>query len=268
MDLSSFKNWLLLNCNAKASAKTHLNNLTDFFRHYNEFTLANVNDFFLTRQEKWTSPSTFNLYLNSFRWYLKFSNTQFDLPKYKIVDVKVQHYLKENELEDIICKLPMIFRDYKRAGLILLLMFECGLRPKEIINLKKENVDLENKHFLLKDTKTNVERITPLSERTAKLLQEYFLNESGKENVFNLTKFGLGYIFHQINIMLNLKNKISPYTMRRSYMHYMIKKGLKLTSLQSNAGHKSVNTTLRYLCVSQEEAVEEAREILNKRRKR
>lgn len=266
-NLLDFKNWLLLNCGAKASANTHLNNLKDFFRHNEIFNQESVNKFLIEGQEKWQT-TTFNMYLNSLKWYARFLKIELEFPKFKRINTKVKSYINRKDLDDILIKLPLIFMNYKKVQTILILLFEGGLRPKELLTLKRSDFDFSNNSVLLRDTKTKLDRTPPLSDKTSMMIQDYFSVEAEGDNAFNLTFFTLKYIFQQINKYLNLKKKISPYLFRRSYAHNMIKSGIKLTSLQIGMGHQRVETTLGYLSVSKEEANDEIRTILNRKERK
>ena len=112
------------------------------------------------------------------------------------------------------------------------------------------------------------DRKLPISDATCKLLSDVFQQEVERENAFNLTEQGLGYIFRKISECLGLKKEFTPYSMRNSYAHNLIKRGVKLTSLQKGLGHKNITTTLGYLKVSDEEAQNEIRAILNKKRRK
>jgi site-specific recombinase XerD len=65
--------------------------------------------------------------------------------------------------------------------------------------------------------------------------------------------------------MFNLKGKLHPYIFRHSYAHNMLNKGIKLSSLQVLMGHSNPLTTLEYLGVSEKEAIDEARTLINKK---
>ena len=55
--------------------------------------------------------------------------------------------------------------------------------------------------------------------------------------------------------------------MRVSFAHHMLKKGLSLNSLQSAMNHRNISTTLCYLKVTDEDANEQVRNIINKKRR-
>jgi integrase len=268
MELSNFKNWLLVNGTSKSSAEMHTQRVGSFFRHYSELTQENLDSFMLSKLDVWGGSST-NIFINAIKHYMKFLKIELRIPKYHDVDSNKSYtYLTEKEFNDIVKKLQMVFKDGKKAQTILEMMFTTGLRPKEITQLKREDFDFENKVAHVKGTKTHRDRIVALSNSLCKMLQDVFSQEAEQINAFNIKPEGLSYIFNRINQCFSLEKKISPYSMRRCFAHDMISKGIKLTSLQSELGHKNANTTLKYLRVSEQDAVEEIRKLLNKRRKK
>jgi integrase len=267
IDLKSFKDWLLIQGSAQASATTHCDKVAMYFRQYNELSQENFNSFLSNKLSSWNG-SSFNLFLNAIKHYAKFLNITLEFPPYRKLDTKIKAYITEKELNDILDKLPILFKNANKIQVMLLLMFELGLRPKELKNLKREHFDLEKKNVLISKTKVYRDRSLPLSDKLCKLIFNIFQQETEDINAFNITTQGLEYIFRQIKTNFNLQKEFTPYTMRNSYAHNLIQRGLKLTSLQIGLGHKNISTTLGYLKVSDEEANNEIRNILNKRRKK
>ena len=264
-NLTDFKNWLLLNCSSSYSAETHYKKLRIYFLHKQVFDKQNIEEFLISKKN-WANTS-FNIYLNALKWYAKFLKVEIEFPHFKRIHIHVRPYITLEELDNIIIHLPLIFRQGKKVRVVLHLMFESGVRPKELRQMKRADFDLDNKTVLIKNTKTFTDRKCALSDKLTKLLIEYFNEEAEEIHAFNINTVRLNYIFEKINECLNLKKRISAYTMRRSYAHYLISKGIKLTSLQLGMGHKNIDTTLGYLTVSQDEAQNEIRKILNKKKR-
>lgn len=266
IDLKPFKDWLLIQGSAQASAMTHCEKVAMYFRQYNELTQENLNSFLSTKLNTWNG-SSFNLFLNAMKHFAKFSKLEIEFPPYRKVDTQIKEYITEKELDDILRQVPMIFTNAKKVEVILLILFELGLRPKELKNLKREHFDLEKKTVLITKTKVFRDRKLPLSDKVCTLLFDVFQQEAEELNAFNITEHGLGYIFRQIKSCLNLKKEFTPYVMRHSYAHSLTKQKINMNTLQMGMGHKNISTTLGYNRVSDEEASEEIRTLLNKRRK-
>lgn len=264
---SNFKNWLLLNTSSIASAESHLAKVKNFFVHYQVFDQTSINAFLVEKQSKWANTSL-NIYVNAFKWYAKFLKIELEFPKIKSVNTKENIYITQKELQDILVKLPLIFTKYKKIQTLLLMMFESGMRPKNVISLKRSDFDFDNKNVEIKNTKTYSDKIAPLSNKLCDLLLEYFQQEAEVTNAFNLSKYTLKYVFQQINEKLGLEKKLAPYSMRRCYAHNLADNGADLAVIQKGMGHKDMKTTLVYLKVGEKEANDKIRQILNKKRRK
>jgi integrase/recombinase XerD len=266
MDLSNFKEWLLINGSASASAETHCEKVASFFRQYNEFNQANVNSFLASKIDKWTGTS-FNIFINAIKHYAEFLKVEIEIPRYHKVDKRVKDYITDSELYDIVAKIPVIFEKPDKIKAIVMLMFSTGLRPKEVLQLKREDFNFEEKIVSIKNTKTHRDKVVVLSDELAEVLPAIFSQEAEELNAFNIKHYNLTYIFQRINEVMGLKVTLTPYSMRHGFAHDMIEKGLGLNSLQTMMGHSNVNTTLGYLNVSEKEAQDKVRRLINKRRK-
>jgi site-specific recombinase XerD len=266
MDLSSFKNYLLLNGASQESAKTFCAKVKSFFKQHEAFNQETLNSFLASKVEKWCGNS-FNINRNAFNHYAKFLKLDIDIPKYHKTEKRIKDYLTDKDYSEIVSKIPMIFDNPDKAKAVFILLFSTGLRPKEVINLKRENFNFDEKVVTIKNTKVHRDKTAILSDELCEMLPAIFNQEMEQTNAFNLTKDKLDYIFDKINEVMGLKIKLTPYSMRHGFAHDMIKKGLDLNSLKVMMGHSSINTTLGYLDVSEKEAQDKTRKLINKRRK-
>ena len=253
MNLNEFKNWLTLNKNSEYTVKTYYNKLKTFFNEYPEFTQETVNDFLQKRIENKSAPTTINLYIYSFKVYATFLKLNIELPKVKRIQNKIRSYINETELNDICIKLNVLTNHYDKWSLILKFMFYTGLRLKEIVNLKRQDINLEKNIILVKDTKNGEERLIPFSDKLKSLLENYFKNEQERKNTFNITKSTVKHICKTVKDNFNLKD-FHPHTLRHSNAHYL----LKLTNnnydaVQKIMGHKNIEQTLAYSRLNDDE---------------
>ena len=267
MDLSTFKDWLLINGYSQGSTQTFIDKVELFLNQSTELTQENLNSFFASKIDIW-GGSTFNLFITALKHYAKFLKVTLEFPKYHRVDKKVKPYLTEEEINEILFKIPVIFDNSQKVKAIFLFMFSTGLRPREVVRLKREDFNFKDKTILIKHRKTHKDITVALSNELADMLPALFNLEEEKINAFNVTKDGLSYMFSRIKEMMGITIRFSPYSMRHCFAHDMLKKGVPLNSLQKGLGHSSINTTLGYLDVSEKEAIEEIRKRINKRKKK
>ena len=267
MDFTAFKNHCLVNGKSKGSTETFIAKVELFFKTYTELTQENLNAFFASKIDIWNG-STFNLFINSLKHYAKFLKVELEFPKYHKIDKRVKPYLTEKEVNDIIFKIPLIFDNPDKVKAIFLFMLSTGLRPKEVISVKRTDFNFETKTFVIKNTKTHKDKTIVLSNELTTMLPAIFAGEQETTNAFNITKEGLSYIFTRIKEMMGISIQFSPYSSRHYFAHLMLKKGLKINELQVAMNHKNIITTMGYLRITEDESNDAVRNILNKKKRK
>ena len=99
IDLTTYDNWLTINCSSKATKQTYLNQIKNFFRQYEVLNQENLNSYLASKVSIWQNTS-FNLFINSCVKYFEFTKQPFELPKYKSLHTKSKTWITEEELED------------------------------------------------------------------------------------------------------------------------------------------------------------------------
>ena len=157
--------------------------------------------------------------------------------------------------------------DYRNKAM-LELMYGCGLRVSELINL--ENNDLDMINCLIRITgKGNKDRIIPIGEYSIYYLKEYlkvrekllkrkvcnklFLNNHGQ----GISRQGFFKILKEILLKKNLNSDVSPHTLRHSFATHLINRGADLRSIQEMLGHTDISTTKIYTRVSDEKVLQD-----------
>ena len=169
---------------------------------------------------------------------------------------KVIEYLTEKELKELLESINTTTKIGRRDLVLLSLLYDTAARASEIINLKLDNIHLEEKYVIL-DGKGSKQRVVPLMEKTIKLLKQYLkennLNNYVFENKNNklLNKNILAEILLKYTKKLN-KN-ITPHTFRHTRAIHLLSAGIPLIMIRDLLGHKSVMTTEEYAKVLEED---------------
>lgn len=144
---------------------------------------------------------------------------------------------------------------------IMELLYSCGLRVSELVNLKINDIDLASKYVRCFG-KGSKERIIPIGE-TAKqtvkeylpqrdlLIKKYNLNTKRLlilENGRMITRQDVYTFIHTQGKLIN-KN-ISPHTLRHSFATHLLENGADLRIVQELLGHSDVSTTQLYTHIS------------------
>ncbi len=142
--------------------------------------------------------------------------------------------------------------------LIVELLYGCGLRVSELVNLQLNNIDIKSKYIQCYG-KGSKERIVPFGEKAKAALKKYlkvrdliilknklvdnkilFLKDDGKQitrqDVYNFIK-KQGEKIHK---------HISPHTLRHSFATHLLENGADLRVVQELLGHSDVSTTQLY----------------------
>lgn len=193
----------------------------------------------------------------------KIQDNPMDLIALPKIRKKLPKVLNIEEIEKLLdIKLENEF-DYRNKAM-LEMMYACGLRVSEIIELKTKDVDLTNDVIRVMG-KGSKERIIPIGEYATSALiiyvkrcrrrlmrtrtSEYlFLNNRGNK----LSRVGFFKIIKALALEKGIKKEISPHTLRHSFATHLLDGGADLRSIQELLGHSSISTTQIYTHISNE----------------
>ena len=161
-----------------------------------------------------------------------------------------------NEIETIL-KSNLTLEEH----LIIELLYSCGLRVSELVNLTVGNINLSSKYIICKG-KGDKERMIPIGEIAKKVVTKYL-----EERKMIVDKFGLNTnrlllkgngnfvtrqdiykLIHQKG--MEIGKNISPHTLRHSFATHLLENGADLRIVQELLGHSDVSTTQLYTHVS------------------
>ena len=145
-----------------------------------------------------------------------------------------------------------------RNKAIIEVLFSCGLRVSELVNLKLSNLYVEEQYVRIFG-KGSKERLVPISEKALKELDNWFLVrkqmkiKQGEEDYVFLNRRGSHLTRTMILIMIKqqaeaagIMKTISPHTLRHSFATALLEGGADLRVIQALLGHESIGTTEIY----------------------
>jgi site-specific recombinase XerD len=153
-----------------------------------------------------------------------------------------------------------------RDKAILETLFSTGLRVSELVNLNRDQVDLERKEFGVKG-KGNKVRVVFLSDTAAEWIERYlrsrqdnfkplFIRHSGKLDArsngegMRLTARSIQRIVAKYAKRAGLPIEATPHTLRHSFATDLLISGADIRSVQEMLGHESIRTTQVYTHVT------------------
>lgn len=171
---------------------------------------------------------------------------------------KLQIPFSEKELDTLLNKINFTPDFYGiRDKLIIELFYVTGIRRAELINLKTQNINLQNNTIKVIG-KRSKERIIPLIPITALSIKQYLLERANIENVtdkdyFFITKKGLKLnetlVYRLINMYfghVSEKVKKSPHMLRHTFATHLLNNGADMNSVKELLGHSSLASTQVY----------------------
>lgn len=172
---------------------------------------------------------------------------------------RLPEVLSTDEIDQIQKSIDLSKPEGQRNKTIIEVLFSCGLRVSELVNLKLSNLYLEE-GFVRVMGKGSKERLVPISSKAVRELQYWFMDrnlmkiQQGEEDYVFLNRRGKHLTRTMILIMLKrqavaagITKTISPHTLRHSFATELLKGGADLRAIQSMLGHESIGTTELYM---------------------
>ena len=227
-----------------------------------EVTTQDIIDY-LAAKDKLSKRSQARLLssLRSFFDWLVAEGERKDNPCETVDSPKLGRYLPEvlsvDEVTSIMESVDLSSWNGKRDRAILEVLYGCGLRVSEAVNLKISHVYLEE-GFVQVVGKGNKERLVPIGEIAVDAIRSYlgarpdsaepkyddilFLNRFGK----SLSRVAMFNMVKKQAMIAGIRKEISPHTFRHSFATHLIENGADLRVVQEMLGHESILTTEIY----------------------
>lgn len=240
--------------------------LSDFAQNLEDIhtiNRMNINAYVRTLRERKLAPTSVIRKVASLRGFFKWATSSGILEKNpaatleqpktpqrlpKVVSVKEIDEMLHNNLTPL-------------EHVMMELLYSCGLRVSELVNLKLNDIDLSSKYVRCFG-KGSKERIIPIGEQAKTMLKEYFPTRDLLIKKYNLTTKNLlikdnGHfvtrqdVYNFIHAQGKLIHKnISPHTLRHSFATHLLENGADLRVVQELLGHSDVSTTQLYTHIS------------------
>lgn len=234
--------------------------------NFTQITIKHLSDFLIWIAEIGCKPSTQARIISGIRSFYNFTI----LSDYLIQDPSellqtpknmrsLPDTLNNDEIDLLLSKIDRSKPEGERNKAIIEVLYACGLRVSELVNLKISNLYLKD-DFIKVIGKGNKERLVPIGKFAKKQLILYltkirvqlkiekkhedyvFLNHYGRP----LTRVMIFTIIKNLAKEAGIKKKISPHTLRHSFATELVEHGADLRAVQEMLGHESIITTEIY----------------------
>jgi integrase/recombinase XerD len=249
-DILSFLNWL-----TKTPNINYLNLKEDNINKYIAYLFKN--------KLKSSSVNRKISSLKSLYLYLIKKNILKKSPISEVITPKKEKYLpssmSEEEVDRLLKSPDPSNKTEKRDKAMIEMLYATGMRISELVNLKLTDVDMQRcvaKVF----GKGKKERLIPFGEAALEALSDYISDrdKSASKEIFLSNrgkKLSRVAFWQRIKIYLireNLKNSISPHTLRHAFATHLLNRGADLRSVQLLLGHSDLSTTQIYTHIAKQ----------------
>lgn len=241
-----------------------------------DITLEKVHEYrlylnrFKDKRGRALSKKTQNYHIIALRAFLKFmmrrdiktlAPDKIELGK---EEQRVVDFLTYEEMEMMFRAILVTQRTGYRDRAILEMFFSTGLRVSELVNLDRDQIDMERKEFTIRG-KGGKLRLVFLSPESVSHLKSYmttrednwkplFINmrrsKDGKDFYTGehkrLTAYSIQEMVRKTALKAGIIKKVTPHTIRHSFATNLLMNGADIRSVQELLGHSSITTTQIY----------------------
>lgn len=262
LKIHEFKQWLLSKRYSLNTIKTYTDAIRTFLRFFNNKQLHDINhkdliqfnnEYILLNN---LSTSYQNQIVNAIKLFFKKienSNMEVALIHRPKREKKLPNVLSKEEVKAIL-EAPSNIKHKAMLSLI----YACGLRRSELLNLKIYDIDSKRHLIIIKNGKGKKDRIVPISDKLINMLREYYKAYRPKIWLFEGQKATEQYSEKSLQSVLKqalqkakINKPVTLHWLRHSYATHLLESGTDLRYIQELLGHKSSKTTEIYTHVTE-----------------
>ncbi len=180
--------------------------------------------------------------------------SNFDVEKFERPrsEHKLPNVLSKEEVKAILQSLGNL-----KHRTMLSLIYACGLRRSELLNLKPADIESSRGLLLIRQSKGKKDRVVPISEKTIGMLRDYYKTFKPQYWLFEGQVKGEPYSEKSLQSVLKtaitkarIRKPVTLHWLRHSYATHLLENGTDLRYIQELLGHRSSRTTEIYTHVS------------------
>ncbi|MDP3027761.1 MAG: tyrosine-type recombinase/integrase [Nanoarchaeota archaeon] len=169
-------------------------------------------------------------------------------------EIKIPNVLTKDEVRRLIDSLGN-----SKSKLMISLIYACGFRVSELVNLKLQELDFNDKTGHARKAKGKKDRTFNIPEFLIEQLraQSETQKAEGKEFLFTgpkgrLSTRNIEKIVKKAAKKAGIEKKVTPHTFRHSFATHLLEQGVDIRTIQEMLGHSSISTTEIYTHISKE----------------
>jgi len=207
--------------------------------------------------------------IKSFFRFLALENVISENPSSLLETPRIARHLPDilsvEEVEKLISCTDLSARWGHRNQAIIEVMYGCGLRVSELVNLKLSQISFDEGYIRVHG-KGDKERLVPLGRPAAKALRLYLtgtrvhldIQPGFRDHLFisnrgrGLSRVMVFQLVKDLASRAGIRKKISPHTFRHTFATHLVENGADLRAVQEMLGHESILTTEIYTHLNRE----------------
>lgn len=144
-----------------------------------------------------------------------------------------------------------------KSKLIMSFLYSSGLRVSELVNLKKADLNFDEKMGWVRKGKGSKDRMFGISQTLSDEVKKYLSSHETNVYLFSsdkpLTTRNIQKIIQKTAKKAGIQKKVTPHTLRHSFATHLLEAGTDIRVIQELLGHASLSTTQLYTHISQEQ---------------
>ena len=212
---------------------------------------------FLAETISQKASSSIILFLSAIRY--SFSNIFQRDPTLGIKRPKKERKIPSVLTKDEVRKLFSVIEN-KKSKLMISMIYACGFRVSELVNLKVNDFDLEEDIGHVRQGKGKKDRIFNIPGNLKKIIEKQIKNQIKKNETYlfsgskgPLSPRNLQKIIKKAVDKTEIKKSVSPHTLRHSFATHLLENNVDIRKIQELLGHADLSTTQIYTHISREE---------------
>jgi site-specific recombinase XerD len=142
----------------------------------------------------------------------------------------------------------------RKQRVILTICYAAGLRVSEVVRLKPDAIDSERMVIRVEQGKGQKDRYVMLSPKLLDILRNYWRTARPKEWLFPgnvpgqpITTSAVEDMCRMVRCQAKIAKPVTPHSLRHAFAVHLLESGADLRTIQLLLGHRSLNTTAKYL---------------------
>ena len=164
-------------------------------------------------------------------------------------------FLNQNDVENLLSVPDVSTEIGLRDRAILEIMYACGLRVSEAVDLKMSDVDADSGILTCKGKGSKTRKV-PIGKSAVEWVKRYLIARRKKENI-EINNLFVNFAGRPINRQTIFKfikeyaekiglEDVSPHTLRHSFATHLVQNRADIRSVQQMLGHADISTTQIY----------------------